>query len=215
MSGVSHAALIASYAVRSLAFLTTGSNGGAGVDTVTIPASARAGDLAVLTDYGQTAGAPPDVTPSGWTGIGTATGPNGRSRGSYKVLAASDPGSVITCILGVGTSQKIITVFRPDGVIRAVASGSYAGEIVTSDPILQTVAASGQGVPLAVMAMATTNTGTANFTTMSPAFDATVLSSDSFARVGYKLYTTSPANHDVDMADLGFNSLQSFWISVS
>ncbi|MER8464177.1 hypothetical protein [Mesorhizobium sp. M1396] len=73
--------------------------------------------------------------------------------------------------------------------------------------------ASGQAIPLVVIGVAVGSGGTAVFSTASPAFDATqTAGSGAPVIAGYKLYNASPANHTIDMADLGINVLASGYL---
>ena len=85
--------------------------------TITIPATAAAGDIAILVDYGYLTSttAPTAVTPTNWTSITTTsntTSPAQRINVSYKTLIAGDPGSTIT---GINTTsmRKTMIIYRP------------------------------------------------------------------------------------------------------
>jgi hypothetical protein len=85
--------------------------------TITIPATAAIGDIAIIFDYGYITSttAPTAVTPTNWTSIASVsntTSPSQRLNVSYKTLVSGDPGSSIT---GVNTTsmRKIILIYRP------------------------------------------------------------------------------------------------------
>jgi hypothetical protein len=122
----------------SLTFVASAIQPGTGFTTITIPATAAAGDIAILFDR-QNSTSSTQVTPSGWTQITTAlsaaTGPNQlRITISYRILTAGQPGSQIT---GQGSvARKIMVVYRPSTAITtatvltnssAVSTNSTAG----------------------------------------------------------------------------------------
>jgi hypothetical protein len=105
--------------------------------------------------------------------------------------------------------------FRPDTAINDVTISTWNAESTAADPASQTVTASGQPVPLIVFGAAGAIQTGAAFSTASPAFDNTIIA-NSRLRVGYKIYNASPANHTIDMNDLGSdNSLASGFIRLS
>lgn len=159
---------------------------------ITVPATAAEGDLCIITDYGTNTSS---VTlPSGWTQA-KATIFSGECIGQtiYKVLESGDPGSSITVTNG-NTDLKQCLVFRPDVPITAVDHGTWNGVSQSGDPDAQTVTVSSLAGPLIVFGWAAQVSSTINFTTESPAFDATVMGSGSDSAVGYKIYNSSPSN---------------------
>jgi hypothetical protein len=190
-------------------------------NTITIPASAQAGDVAILFDFavrGQ-ATEPTDVVPTGWTGIITHTfsvaGPtSGRARISYKILAGGDPGASVTG-MNSDVEDKVMLVFRGSQAISAVNAAGWDLVTGTGNPSSQTVAASGGAAPLVVFGMADVNNGTAAFSTASPAFDATVANSDADMLAGYKIYNSAPADHTIDHNHTGSNALGSGYLELS
>lgn len=182
---------------------------------VVIPAGAAVGDLAILLDWASEGGTPTDVVPTNFTGIGQASNANARVRASYKVLVGGDPGATITGMNATGNEPKVMFVFRPNATINTVTLSTVNAQQTTANPTLQTVSASGQPTPLVVIGGAGCTSGAPVFSTASPAFDATVVNSDDHLRGGYKVYNSSPADHSIDMNDLGNNGLISFYLRVS
>lgn len=184
--------------------------------TITIPAGAQPGDVAILFDVALNASiVPTDVVPTNWTGIITDTDSGGnprRVRISYKILAAGEPGASVTGMDDTN-DDKVMLVFRGNAPITTVSAEDWAAQATTADPSAQTVNASGQLTPLVVFGMSFTGT-TAAFSTASPAFDATVAASGDDLLVGYKIYNTAPADHTIDMADLTNNILASGFLEV-
>ena len=184
----------------------------ANVSTITIPATAAGGDVAILFDNVADTGTPTDVVPTGWTGIVTATLGAIRLRVSYKILVSGDGGDSIAAMDGDLANDKVMFVFRGNVAITGVTPSIWLSEVTGGNPSLQTVSASGHAVPLLVLAMAAVTTGTGAFSTASPAFNATVLDLGSNIIAGYKIYNSSPANHSIDMNDIGSNSLASGYL---
>jgi hypothetical protein len=106
------AAVVPSLTFVASSFQTTTSN-----FTITIPATAAVGDIAILFDRQNTPSAG-FVTPTGWTTIATRFVSTNKVNISYKVLTAGDPGLTIT---GQGTTaRKIMAVYRPSQPINSV-----------------------------------------------------------------------------------------------
>jgi hypothetical protein len=212
-------ASIVAVPVASVSFsdsITSGTTDG----QIGFPALAEPGDLAVAFFYASViTGSLPDVIPAGWTGLAgvsrTVSATTRRSRHCCKILTAEDiSAGSITGITG-STEAKVMLTFRPDTAINDVTVSTWNAESTAADPASQTVTASGQSAPLIVFGVACAVQTGAAFSTASPAFDATVIA-NSRNRVGYKVYNASPANHTIDMNDLGSdNSLASGFIRVS
>ena len=202
-------------APTSLTFIASATSTGA---NITIPAGAAAGDLAILVDCGLQGNPGPSlVIPSGFTQVAnTAPSNTRRMTTSRKVLVGGDPSSSITGMNGLGSNDKVLLVFRPDAAINSVTQSTWHTPSQTNaNPPSQSVVASAGDPPLIVIGAASNSTSASAFSTASPAFDGTVTSSNRLI-VGYKIYNSSPANHTIDMNDLGAaNVLQSGYIAVS
>lgn len=205
--------------LAGFAFRTSTSNSGS--TQITIPSTAQENDVAVFFDRaGANFGSPPSkVTPSGWTTIPeldqTNASPNPmRLACSYKKLSASDPNTAIT-----GMSDSIMTkfmlVFRPTaGVFNGVTIGDPDSQITDGNPTAQTLTAGSGTPPLIVIGIGTIYSGSqGGFTTASPAFDDTPISTGSTI-IGYKIYNGAPSNHSIDVGDVGDgNYLATFYIA--
>lgn len=197
--------------VTTLTFVTSGKTGATGPsnNTITVPALAAEGDLAVLFDACShtSSGLVDDITPSGWTRIARQNVLNGwevESVVSYKVLEAADLGATIIG-MGYTNQSKVMLIFRPDVPITAITPSTWLTEgQITAQPAQQTAAASGQTAPLLVLGHAAGEAGP-TFSTATPAFDAEVTetSVNYDLRVGYKVYNSSPADHDIRSSDAG------------
>lgn len=187
--------------------------------TITIPATAQPGDLAVLFNAigasSVTAAVPTGFTSIIDTSLLGGLGGDNRSIASYKRLVTGEPNSVITGMTGgdAGFRTMIMLVFRPIGRIAVVTIPAWTGQATDGNPTLQTVVALGLPVPLIVFGLAWAFTaGTVAFSTASPAFDATVTldGGSAYLIVGYKIYNSAPADHSIDKNDDGSgNTLQS------
>ena len=193
------------------------------VATIVVPATAAIGDLAVLFDQATNgSGLPTEVVPTGFTQWSTSQTTGALNRGviSYKVLVSGEPGSTITGMKGTAGSpntNKVMFVFRSDtSSITAVTPSTLNSQGTGSDPTLQTVSAASGAAPLIVLGQAWCSNTTSAFSTESPAFDGTVTTSLADLIAGYKIYNSSPADHSIDMADLGSNNtLRSGYLQVT
>ena len=177
--------------------------------TVTWPASIQAGDAAFLFDANRSVSTPAEVIPSGFTKITGDSTSSSRGTASYKLCVGTETGS-LTGQNGLTQNAKILIVFRGSSPISTITIGSANAKVTTGDPVSQSVTASGQAAPLIVLGQACYDSGTAAFSTASPAFDSTF--GTGVQLVGYKIYNTSPANHSIDQSDGGsFNFLTSFY----
>jgi hypothetical protein len=185
-------------------------------NTITIPASSQAGDVAILFDDAFGGSTPSDVVPTGWTGIITEIRSGAaRVRISYKILQSGDPGASISG-LNSDVEDKVMLVFRlSTGPITTVSAEDWAVQLVaTGTPSDQTVNASTDGTaPLVVFGMALATGSTAAFT--SPAFDATVANSDLDLLVGYKIYNSAPQDHLVASGNSTNGGLASGFLELS
>lgn len=187
---------------------------------LTVPASAAIGDWAILFDFADAGSTPALVTPTGYTDLASAGasgafggGFNGRGAVSYKTLASGEPGAAITGMNGAGSNAKVMFVFRPSRALVSVTPNTWNGVLDPGDPAGQSVLAAAGTAPLIVFGCAATDAGTAAFSTASPAFDGTQLTGDSDMIAGYKIYNSGPADHSIDMNDVGRNYLASGFVA--
>ncbi|MGE3712644.1 MAG: hypothetical protein AB7G35_23615 [Hyphomicrobiaceae bacterium] len=169
-----------------------------------IGGSVAAGDVAVLFDCA--VGGSGNVTPDGWITVKSQSdGATGVAYDvSWKILEAGDIGATVVGQSPGAAGAKMMMFLRPSGgSIASVAASTWDGEVTSGNPASQSVLASGVAVPVVVFGMAF-EPGTVNpaFSTASPAFDLTQ-GSATHMRVGVKIYNSSPANHTIDMGDLG------------
>ena len=181
--------------------------------TVTWPTIA-AGDLAVLLDRAvNSSGVPSNVVPTGFTQAGSPLAYSGgiiRTNLNYKILDGSESGS-LTGMDGSFNEFKILTIFRPNRTINSVTIAGAALQWTDGNPAAQVCSANGQATPLLLFGAATSQGTSAAFSTASPSFDSTITTSDGRGIKGYKVYNSSPADHTIDMNDLGGNNVLSSW----
>lgn len=169
--------------------------------TVTIPASAQAGDLAVLLDASSASTtAPTTVVPDGWTPdvnsfINAATAM--RSIISHKVLVGGEPGTSVTG-MDSSTDRKIMLVFRPSRPIASVIVSTPTAQIIDTDPASQQILMAGAAPPGIAIAHWRSN-GAVSPRSASPALAAEV-TSDS---VQFAQYSMVHADYTIDMDDEG------------
>lgn len=200
--------------ISSIAF---GASAVSSTASITIPAGAAIGDLAIFADFAVNAGSvPAAVTPSGWTKRGNMETGGGNSRLVVfsKILVAGDPGLSITGMDGDVSDQKIIFTFSPNARASVLNFGFEAVEGQNGDPADQTVTAGAGHAPLVVLGFAACTDAVGAFNAETPAFTAKTTQGNLIA--GYRIYNSAPANHTVGMADLGArNALSSCYVEVS
>lgn len=204
-------------AIGSLSFVASGSS--ADVSTVTIPGSSAAGDIAFLVDTGGGfSPGPVKVVPSGWTEIAESTPGSGGTRTvtSYKVLTAGDissPSVTGMAKIASGDMDKLMLVFRPDVPINTVAASTWNAPTSTnSNPPAQSVLASAGIAPLIVFGVLGSNNPALTFNAST--LPALTVVTARYVVAGYKIYSASPADHVVDMDDLGSQlQMQSGYLS--
>lgn len=112
-----------------LSFVATVSSNTA---TITVPAAAQVGDVAVLLDRAYGSSAPALVVPTGWISCGTGLQNSPMAmQGSYKILTASDLNSTITGMAASNAtySVKRMLIFR---AMVPITSASIDGYDITS-----------------------------------------------------------------------------------
>jgi hypothetical protein len=208
---------VPSQALTALTFITSAESS---TSTITIPATAKAGDLAVYMEQTVSASLPTDVTPTGFLDIVKGNLSTVRANTSYKVLGSSDPGASLTGMSGTSSTLKLLLVFRPNiPKIRVVGIGTPASELNGADPSAQSILSGGQIVP--VIAICHFGKGTAGVWTgqsFSPTRAGVVQHSAGSQECWYKIYNAGslPANIATDLGDTGnLNTLQSFFLSPS
>lgn len=175
-------------------------------ETISLPADARRGDLAILFDVATSPAA--TVVPTGWVALGTSSGSTFRRQISFRILAGNE--GTITGMLGASTNDKIITVFRRT-FGNWGSERSRQAQVTTGVPTDQVVTVG--KAPLIVMAHYAA-TGGVTTQTFTPAQDAQIASVSLLSVVRYKIYNDPavPANTTVTMGDEGSNIMTSYYM---
>lgn len=200
--------------VPSLSFNTSASSTSS---TITIPAGAEIGDIAVLFDYAGNSNSiiPSTVVPSGWTSVSNKssdTTAGTRAIVSYKKLVSGDPGASITGMNGVIFKAKQILVFSPSSGISTVTVAGLAETIADAAPAAQSVAA--QTLNYVVIGCA--SNGAYNPTWTTTWYDGTY-GGTTRVDLAYKLFNASPASVTMDFTagDYEHACIQAFALVVT
>ena len=183
--------------------------------TFTAPASINAGDLLVAVCRGANSGidAPADSVPSGFTEIATLSGTNAgrRMTYSYKIADGTEDSEVLDSIAADDTWINLLVQFRADEPITAVAVQSIVSQLTSNNPTSKTVTSATGAVPLLAITtwMDSPTSSDISPRTQSPAL--TELSDNTHLYLGYKFYSSSPADVTFDMDDEGSSNALVGW----
>lgn len=200
---------------KSAQLLTPVAVVGSNTSTITIPASAQAGDLAVMYDFALgTIFAPASAVPSGWTSPIDEPASLMRGAVSYRILTSGNPGSTIAGMNGAGRNRKIMRVLRGGSPVTSVTAGDWTQDLSPGGVGPLTVTAAPAATPLIVIAFAASENDVDSFAS-SPAFDT--VNGVSVTRSGYKNYASGTAsNHTINSADRGdSNGLSAGYFQIS
>lgn len=186
-------------------------------ETITIPAGAQEGDVAVLFDWSQQPywwlGATTELVPTGFISIDQDS-VSGRFVetsvvASYRELGSGEGGSSVTG-MNHFINRKVMLVFRPSAPISSITITGKTSELTNNDPAAQTSPAGSS--PLVKVAVSASN-NSASFTTEIPTMNKVSVSS---MVAGYLIYNSSPQSQQVDRNDDAWgNWLMSCNIEVS
>lgn len=172
-------------------------------NTITIPAGAAVGDIAILRDCASTNySIPSTVVPSGWTSVSNLTGTSQtgdvRIIVSYKKLLAGDPGSTITGMNGALYNYKTVIILSPSLPISTIAVAGLDETIGDSAPSARNVAA--QTLNYVVIGCASTHAYSPSWTTSW--YDQTV--ANNRTSLAFKIFNSSPASVSMDFTAGGY-----------
>lgn len=173
----------------SLSFNTSASSTSS---TITIPAGAAVGDIAVLFDYAGSFITTSTVVPSGWTSVSNLSSNTyygSRAIVSFKKLLSGDPGSTITGMNGGFFNNKQILIFSPNSTITTITVAGLAETIADAAPAAQSVAA--QTLNYVVIGCASNRVYQPTWT--STWYDATYGGSTRI-ELAYKIFNSAPAS---------------------
>lgn len=190
-----HHALRAAAVRKTLAYVASADSSAA---TITIPATAQAGDLAVLYDLARNIiGTPTLVTPSGWTTLSDLTGGTGAAVLSYKILGAGDPGATITGMDGNIADAKSLEVFRATPSLAGVTVLESAEQYTAGNPTAQVKTAQ-SAYPYLVYGVCGGVSALPSWVSWDPA-----TASIGYQRYGWKFFNDNAASCSVDCNDSG------------
>lgn len=185
--------------------------------SVTWPAGIQVGDVAVFFDT--VSDNPTLAYPAGFTPLANVTGATLYvSAISYKICDGTEAGTLtgMTFVLTMGA--KVLLVFRGNKPVAQVTpSGWQLTSAIGTPPALQNIVASAGATPLIVCGWGAGGTvSTVSFTTAAPAFDAAVPTpSVQRGLAGYKIYNSSPADHALQMNNVGSNAAGSGFLQLA
>lgn len=192
----------------ALSYLTKSVQSGG--NTITVPATAQVGDIAIVSIF------VPNVTgrltPGGWTLL------CGDANGGLiaKVLSSGDVGATLTLsTTGHSNNRGLCSVFRGaspatsfsvvDAFLYEATTGNPAAQAITPDPGTDTIVVASYVADGVVDPRAAT-----------PALPGEQQGSDTRCYMKYATFSpsNSPPSYSVDMDDEGINILASGWLSV-
>lgn len=189
-------------------------SGNSTAQTVTWPGGLTSECFAVLHDHAiNSIGSPTEVIPTDFTlvpGVSVAASTS-RYTCTYKYpLTGLESGS-LTGQNGNSSNEKVLLVFKIAGGDNVVNFGGILTSMTDANPTAQTTNTGGTNLPSIFLGQTSSPTNTTSFVTASPVFDGTVSISNTRMIAGYKIYNSAPADHTIDMNDLGNrNTLSSF-----
>lgn len=189
------------------------------VTSMTIPATAQVGDLAVLFSYCRGLAATGGDTPAGWTEITDVTQGTSstgiRALAAYKILASGEPGSSITGLTFGGQEEAHhMRIYRPYGddygVVEVSTPSAQGTSATPTDQTIGVLSTITGYVAFAVYSSSASIT-TRGFTPAANTEDS-LTGGEFYVKSLLYLATDSPESITVSMSDGGENILQSFAI---
>jgi hypothetical protein len=176
--------------------------------TITIPSTAKVGDLALLFDTSATT---TNTIPSGWTSVSGVTTTGIRQNISRKTLVSGDIGATITGM--GGTTRKILLLFRPNGPVTTLTVSTPTSQATTATPNNQTVTAGASPSTTPVISFWCGSSTGSPVVTLAGTTQVTSISTSGI-RVAYRQWNSgqTPANQTASMDDSGTNAFQSFFV---
>lgn len=181
--------------------------------TITVPATAQAGDLAVLAEgyYSDNDGIT-DPIPAGWLVAREVQGSHSigyaGERVLYKKLEAADVGATITglAIVNNGFHLKMMRVFRPvAGEIGVISKNTWSAQMTTGNPAVQNHDPSSEPGAVLFFAAGFADSGGTTNVDLIGTFDAEEFHANKSLVIAYTFHKASEAKPpiSVDMIDEG------------
>ena len=192
--------------LSNISFVTSTSATNAG--SITIPTSAREGDLAVLFDYSSTNTG--NTIHPGWNLI-VRTFTTLNAICSYKILVAQDIGTSVTGL--TSSASKTILIFRPNRPLLLVIAGSVNGQTTTVAPSNQTLGVPSASSPIIGFAHYTSS---GSITSAASSFSMNTVLNTNTQVCKYVILNKGSAsvNSTISMGDHGTNLMQSFYLKL-
>jgi hypothetical protein len=178
--------------------------------TITIPATATTGDIAVLWDMSLTT---TNTVPSGWTQINTATTTAMRFTISYRKLGSGENGTTITGM--TGTTRKVMAIFRGNVVPTTITPTVFGSQATTLTPSNQSMTAGGSAPYIYFSGHAVNSSGgSRSWSAGSPTEIIAQSATSVYGR--FQIYNSGGApTTTVSMTDGGTNAMISFRMNFS
>jgi hypothetical protein len=193
-------------ATTSMSYIT---NSNSLSSTITIPATATTGDIAILWDYSTTT---TNTVPSGWTQINTATTTSMRFTVSYRKLTAGQNGTSVTGMSG--TTRKVMAIFRGNIVPTTITPTTHGAQATTATPSTQSITAGTAPYIYFSGHAASTSGGSRTWNSGSPTEISASSTNTVYGR--FQIFNSGGASTtSVSMTDAGTNGMISFKISFS
>jgi len=176
--------------------------------TITMPNSAKVGDIAILFDTSTTT---TNTIPSGWTSVTGVTTTGIRQNISRKTLVSGDLGATITGM--AGTTRKVLLVFTPNGPVTTLTVSTPTTQATTATPNNQAVTAGASPSTTPVISFwCGSSTGSPVVTLAGTTQVSSISTSGVVAAFRQWNQGETPANQTATMNDSGTNAFQSFFI---
>lgn len=199
-------------------FISVSSVTNSAAGTIVVPATAQAGDVAVLLDFAvSSTTAATAVTPSGWTQIRTDTinaSTAVRASVSYKILVSGDVNATLTGMTGGTSTRKMLLLIKNSRKITSVTVGSSNGAASDTDPASQTISVSGIAPSLVLIAHYAGSSSVNPRTSSKTMTEVVGSSTNQYCKYSVVNNRSLAENITVDMDDNGTNALQSFYLKL-
>ena len=197
----------------SLTFIASGT----GTDSVSIPASAQAGDVAIFYTAAHGTGilsGDSPVIPAGFTEVRLdIDSSDSIMQSGYAVLQEG----YATTLSGINEEQEFcaVMIFRPSRAVNSLATFSVNGQAIISDPSPQTIDMTLAPSYNAIIAVAFMS-GTTAVNENIPG-SMTLVSANADSHAFYEIFNTGDTltNLTVDMPDEGDNVMQSWGLAIN
>jgi hypothetical protein len=181
--------------------------------TIALQSDIQAGDLIVIGDRAKNtdASTPSEVTPSGFTRVGSGGGQDGafthsRIVVSFKIADGTEGGTSITGMVATAAMTKVAVVFRAAGPIETATAQDFEVHATSSDPADANIGSSAGTDPTIAIGLFASSGSTAAATLTDETDRLHYADVDSVDLV-FAIYDTSPGDVVAAMGDAGSNNV--------